>query len=408
MDILEDYLELHGFKFLRLDGTTKTEERGTLLSKFNAPDSPYFMFLLSTRAGGLGLNLQTADTVILFDSDWNPQMDQQAEDRAHRIGQKKEVRVFVLVSVGSIEEEILERAKSKMGIDAKVIQAGLFNTTSTAQERREMLEEIMKRGSDVIGTDVPSEREINRLSARGDDEFEIFEEMDEERRQKEEYRSRLLEEHEVPEWVFLNDPKGEEGDDNPARPVTGKRVRKEVMYTDVLSDSQWMKAIEDGEDVGAAVKVQLTKRSKRRELQQQAALEQEVAEMLEDEEEALDDDEEEEEESMTRVTTTTTTTTNRIEDSFEAKTTDNRTRIVFKRKQQLIDEQQSAAQVKESSEKRYRFVLRAEEKGAANWKGLQRKRSRHGAAIAEEESPPATHHKDHVTEDDTDEDDESM
>lgn len=131
IDLLEDYLEWHGYKYLRLDGTTKTEDRGVLLEQFNAPDSPYFMFLLSTRAGGLGLNLQTADTVIIFDSDWNPQMDQQAEDRAHRIGQKNEVRVFVLVSVGSIEEEILERAKSKMGIDAKVIQAGLFNTTST-------------------------------------------------------------------------------------------------------------------------------------------------------------------------------------------------------------------------------------------------------------------------------------
>lgn len=131
MDILEIYLQLNEFKYLRLDGSTKTEERGALLRQFNAPDSPYFMFLLSTRAGGLGLNLQTADTVIIFDSDWNPQMDQQAEDRAHRIGQKKEVRVFVLVSVGSIEEVILDRAKQKMGIDAKVIQAGLFNTTST-------------------------------------------------------------------------------------------------------------------------------------------------------------------------------------------------------------------------------------------------------------------------------------
>ena len=131
MDILEIYLQLHDFKYLRLDGSTKTEERGALVKQFNAPDSPVFMFLLSTRAGGLGLNLQTADTVIIFDSDWNPQMDQQAEDRAHRIGQKKEVRVFVLVSVGSVEEVILERAKQKMGIDAKVIQAGLFNTTST-------------------------------------------------------------------------------------------------------------------------------------------------------------------------------------------------------------------------------------------------------------------------------------
>lgn len=139
MTILGDYLELKGYQFLRLDGNTKTEDRGKLLKQFNAPDSPYFIFLLSTRAGGLGLNLQTADTVIIFDSDWNPQMDQQAEDRAHRIGQKKEVRVFVLVSVGSIEEVILERAKQKMGIDAKVIQAGLFNTTSTGFSLRSNL-----------------------------------------------------------------------------------------------------------------------------------------------------------------------------------------------------------------------------------------------------------------------------
>jgi len=134
LDVLEVYLQMYNFKYMRLDGSTKTEERGRLLADFNKKDSEYFMFLLSTRAaGGLGLNLQTADTVIIFDSDWNPQMDQQAEDRAHRIGQKNEVRVFVLVSVGSIEEEILDRAKQKMGIDAKVIQAGLFNTTSTGE-----------------------------------------------------------------------------------------------------------------------------------------------------------------------------------------------------------------------------------------------------------------------------------
>ncbi|KAJ6318581.1 hypothetical protein OIU76_014020 [Salix suchowensis] len=223
MDILEIYLQLHDYKYLRLDGSTKTEERGTLLKKFNAPDSPYFMFLLSTRAGGLGLNLQTADTVIIFDSDWNPQMDQQAEDRAHRIGQKKEVRVFVLVSVGSVEEVILERAKQKKGIDAKVIQAGLFNTTSTAQDRREMLQDIMRRGTSSLGTDVPSEREINRLAARSQEEFRIFEDMDKERRKQEDYRSRLMEEQE--------------------------RRRKEVTYGDTLSDLQWMKAVENGQDI---------------------------------------------------------------------------------------------------------------------------------------------------------------
>lgn len=404
MDILEDYLEWHGFKFLRLDGTTKTEERGTLLQKFNAPDSPYFMFLLSTRAGGLGLNLQTADTVILFDSDWNPQMDQQAEDRAHRIGQKKEVRVFVLVSVGSIEEEILERAKSKMGIDAKVIQAGLFNTTSTAQERREMLEEIMRRGSDVIGTDVPSEREINRLSARGDDEFDIFEEMDEERRQGEGYKTRLMEEHEVPEWVFLNGPKGEDGNqegDTDRKQVTGKRARKEVMYTDVLSDSQWMKAIEDGEDVGAAVKVQLTKRSKRRE-QQQAALEQEVAEMLEGDENS--DDAEDETAADAEDESITEHTELQYEEA-EVKTTENKTRIVIKRRHHTEETKtKSPTAVKESSENRLRLVLVTNDKATANWKGLQRKRSRHAASVSEEQPKENIDHEGDETEDE----DESM
>ncbi|KAG8370177.1 hypothetical protein BUALT_Bualt14G0090100 [Buddleja alternifolia] len=253
MTILGDYLKLKGFQFLRLDGTTNTGDRGKLLKEFNAPDSPYFIFLLSTRAGGLGLNLQTADTVIIFDSDWNPQMDQQAEDRAHRIGQKKEVRVFVLVSVGSVEEVILERAKQKMGIDAKVIQAGLFNTTSTAQDRREMLEEIMRRGTSALGADVPSEREINRLAARSDEEFWLFEKMDEERRQRENYRSRLMEEHEVPDWVYavpdLKDGKGKGSIHDFDVPITGKRRRKEVIRDDTISDIQWMKAVENGEDV---------------------------------------------------------------------------------------------------------------------------------------------------------------
>ncbi|XP_020584475.1 probable ATP-dependent DNA helicase CHR12 [Phalaenopsis equestris] len=251
INILEIYLDIYGYKYLRLDGSTKTEERGAKLKLFNAPDSDYFMFLLSTRAGGLGLNLQTADTVIIFDSDWNPQMDQQAEDRAHRIGQKKEVRVFVLVSVGSIEEVILERAKQKMGIDAKVIQAGLFNTTSTAQDRREMLEEIMRRGTDSLGTDVPSEREINRLAARNEEEFWLFEKMDEERRQRERYKCRLMEEFEVPDWVYFKNieakTKGLADDDS--NQALGKRRRREVVYADPLTDLQWMKAVENGEDV---------------------------------------------------------------------------------------------------------------------------------------------------------------
>ncbi|CAL4910376.1 unnamed protein product [Urochloa decumbens] len=250
LDVLEIYLQMYNFKYMRLDGSTKTEERGRLLADFNKKDSEYFMFLLSTRAGGLGLNLQTADTVIIFDSDWNPQMDQQAEDRAHRIGQKNEVRVFVLVSVGSIEEEILDRAKQKMGIDAKVIQAGLFNTTSTAQDRRALLQEILRRGTSSLGTDIPSEREINRLAARNDEEFWLFEKMDEERRQRENYKSRLMDGNEVPDWVFANETvtKRTVADEFQNISVGSKRRRKEVVYSDSFSD-QWMKSDEGFEDI---------------------------------------------------------------------------------------------------------------------------------------------------------------
>merc|ERR1712241_1056959 len=97
MTILEDSMSWRGYKYLRLDGTTKSEERGEMLAQFNKPGSEYFIFLLSTRAGGLGLNLQPADTVIIFDSDWNPHQDLQAQDRAHRIGQRNEVRVLRLM-----------------------------------------------------------------------------------------------------------------------------------------------------------------------------------------------------------------------------------------------------------------------------------------------------------------------
>lgn len=111
MTIIEDYFHFKGYKFLRLDGMTKADERGDMLRDFNAKDSEYFLFLLSTRAGGLGLNLQTADTVIIFDSDWNPHQDLQAQDRAHRIGQKNEVRVLRLMTINSVEERILAAAR---------------------------------------------------------------------------------------------------------------------------------------------------------------------------------------------------------------------------------------------------------------------------------------------------------
>ncbi|KAI7575711.1 chromatin remodeling complex SWI/SNF component SWI2, partial [Hortaea werneckii] len=144
MNIMEDFLRWRGLKYLRLDGSTKADDRSELLKEFNAPDSDYFCFLLSTRAGGLGLNLQTADTVIIYDSDWNPHQDLQAQDRAHRIGQKNEVRILRLISSNSVEEKILERAQFKLDMDGKVIQAGKFDNKSTNEERDEMLRVMLE------------------------------------------------------------------------------------------------------------------------------------------------------------------------------------------------------------------------------------------------------------------------
>eukprot|EP00250_Pteridium_aquilinum_P009901 c19015_g1_i2 orf=976-6498(-) len=122
LDILADYLSLRGFQFQRLDGSTRAELRHQAMEHFNAPGSDDFCFLLSTRAGGLGINLATADTVIIFDSDWNPQNDLQAMSRAHRIGQQEVVNIYRFVMSKSVEEDILERAKKKMVLDHLVIQ----------------------------------------------------------------------------------------------------------------------------------------------------------------------------------------------------------------------------------------------------------------------------------------------
>ncbi|KAH6834273.1 chromatin remodeling 5 [Perilla frutescens var. hirtella] len=122
LDLLAEYLSLKGFQFQRLDGSTKAELRHQAMEHFNAPGSEDFCFLLSTRAGGLGINLATADTVIIFDSDWNPQNDLQAMSRAHRIGQQEVVNIYRFVTSKSVEEDILERAKKKMVLDHLVIQ----------------------------------------------------------------------------------------------------------------------------------------------------------------------------------------------------------------------------------------------------------------------------------------------
>lgn len=142
LDILEDYCSFRGYEYCRIDGQTDHADRVRHIDEYNAPGLSKFVFLLTTRAGGLGINLTTADTVILFDSDWNPQADLQAMDRAHRIGQTKQVKVFRLITLNAVEEKILERATQKLRLDQLVIQdagkrhsssANLNNSTSKDQ-----------------------------------------------------------------------------------------------------------------------------------------------------------------------------------------------------------------------------------------------------------------------------------
>ncbi|GAB4843785.1 Pharynx and intestine in excess protein 1 [Ancistrocladus abbreviatus] len=127
LDILEAFINLYGYTYMRLDGSTQPEERQTLMQRFNT-NPKIFLFILSTRSGGVGINLIGADTVIFYDSDWNPAMDQQAQDRCHRIGQTREVHIYRLISDSTIEENILKKANQKRVLDDLVIQSGGYNT----------------------------------------------------------------------------------------------------------------------------------------------------------------------------------------------------------------------------------------------------------------------------------------
>ncbi|KNA09216.1 hypothetical protein SOVF_155580 [Spinacia oleracea] len=127
LDILEAFISLYGYTYMRLDGSTQPEQRQTLMQRFNT-NPKIFLFILSTRSGGVGINLVGADTVIFYDSDWNPAMDQQAQDRCHRIGQTREVHIYRLISESTIEENILKKANQKRALDNLVIQSGGYNT----------------------------------------------------------------------------------------------------------------------------------------------------------------------------------------------------------------------------------------------------------------------------------------
>ncbi|KAM9590967.1 putative global transcription activator SNF2L2 isoform 1-T3 [Morphnus guianensis] len=274
MTIMEDYFAFRNFLYLRLDGTTKSEDRAALLKKFNEPGSQYFIFLLSTRAGGLGLNLQAADTVIIFDSDWNPHQDLQAQDRAHRIGQQNEVRVLRLCTVNSVEEKILAAAKYKLNVDQKVIQAGMFDQKSSSHERRAFLQAILEHEEENEEEDeVPDDETLNQMIARREEEFDLFMRMDMDRRREDarnpKRKPRLMEEDELPSWIIKDDAEVERltcEEEEEKIFGRGSRQRRDVDYSDALTEKQWLRAIEDGNLEEMEEEIRLKKRKRQRNL----------------------------------------------------------------------------------------------------------------------------------------------
>lgn len=177
LDIMEDYCFFREYSYCRIDGSTQHEDRIAAIDDYNAPNSEKFIFLLTTRAGGLGINLTSADVVVLFDSDWNPQADLQAMDRAHRIGQKKQVKVFRFVTDNSVEEKILERATQKLRLDQLVIQQNKAPAQKKQKEsdsKDALLSMIQHGAADVFqsepnGKETPQPGDGESNADQGDD-----------------------------------------------------------------------------------------------------------------------------------------------------------------------------------------------------------------------------------------------
>lgn len=232
LDILEEYLQWRRLVYRRIDGTTSLEDRESAIVDFNSPDTDCFIFLLSIRAAGRGLNLQTADTVVIYDPDPNPKNEEQAVARAHRIGQKREVKVIYMEAVvdkisshqkedelrsggrvdseddlagkdrymGSIEGLIRNNIQQyKIDMADEVINAGRFDQRTTHEERRMTLETLLhdeERYQETVH-DVPSLQEVNRMIARSKEEVELFDQMDDELDWTEEMRNY----NQVPKWL---------------------------------------------------------------------------------------------------------------------------------------------------------------------------------------------------------------
>jgi len=310
MTILEDYFAYRGYLSLRLDGSTTAEEREKRMYKFNSPDSPYFIFLLSTRAGGLGLNLTAASTVVIYDSDWNPMMDLQAQDRAHRIGQRSDVSVFRMITHSPVEEKILSRATEKLNMSELVVEAGKFDKRSVENdnslERKKMMEVLLTDFDSSYGagggtTSQAQEKaptESDRASLNGaSDDLEIDEDDgdndDDQEQEKENDLNDLLSNNEidydlyeaydkqhagntmmadttlytnpdqVPDWIKYPTGKKDAALQQSSSPADGPRKRKEVVYDDGLTEKQFLRIMDNQAKAEEDEKVKRKKAAKK-------------------------------------------------------------------------------------------------------------------------------------------------
>lgn len=260
LDILEDFLEGEGYKYERIDGSITGTLRQEAIDRFNLPGAQQFVFLLSTRAGGLGINLATADTVIIYDSDWNPHNDIQAFSRAHRIGQANKVMIYRFVTRNSVEEKVTQVAKRKMMLTHLVVRPGLGSkqTNFTKQELDDILrfgtEELFKEeeGKEVeaIHYDDKAVEDLLDRTKMGIEQKENWsneylssfkvasyvtkeEEEEEEELGTTEVIKQEAENTDPAYWVKLLKHHYEQHQEDLSRTLgKGKRVRKQVNYTD--------------------------------------------------------------------------------------------------------------------------------------------------------------------------------
>uniref|UniRef100_A0AAR2LW36 DNA helicase n=1 Tax=Pygocentrus nattereri TaxID=42514 RepID=A0AAR2LW36_PYGNA len=276
LDLLEDFLEFEGYKYERIDGGITGGLRQEAIDRFNAPGAQQFCFLLSTRAGGLGINLATADTVIIYDSDWNPHNDIQAFSRAHRIGQNKKVMIYRFVTRASVEERITQVAKRKMMLTHLVVRPGLGSKTGSMSKQE--LDDILKFGTEeLFKDDVEAIEEgsvihydddaISKLLDRSQDatedteiqnmneylsSFKVAQYVVREEDGEEEVQREIIKQEENVDpdyWEKLLRHHYEQQQEDLARNLgKGKRIRKQVNYNDTSQeDQEWQDDLSDNQ-----------------------------------------------------------------------------------------------------------------------------------------------------------------